>query len=493
MLFPGCGDTVRGYITSFRRKAVFFVGRSAFSLARAGSRADRFFTRIWGSELFTYRQVFGMLIPLILDQLSINLISVLATSMISASSQESVSAVSLVNPAIMLITALYGAIASGGAVIVAQYKGRGDEERVRLSAGQSMLAIFSAALLCSVLLIAGARPLLGLLYRGLDPVVMEKAVGYMRGFSCSLAPYSIYAAAFAAFRGAGATKVCMGMSITMNAIYLLASILFLNVLKLDIAGTALAYNVARIIGAAMSLVLITRPGGAICIGLHHVLTVSRPILRSIARLAVPFAVEQIFFNGGTLLAQTYMVQLGALAVAANAVGNSAFLMLYCTGTAVANLTITLVGQCVGRGDRQLARQYARGMLLLGTLASLASIALFLPLMNGILSLYAPPEETLSLVRRLLYIAMAGLPLFWALSNVLPNALRAAGDAGFTTAVSLVSLWAVRVGLGYVLALPLGLGVSGVWVAMVLEWAARGLVFLLRYRGEAWLSKKTLEE
>ena len=167
------------------------MSRSAFFLIRADSRADRFFTRTWGSELFTYRQVFGMLIPLILDQLSINLISVLATSMISASSQESVSAVSLVNPAIMLITALYGAIASGGAVVVAQYKGRGDEERVRLSAGQSLMAIFSAALLCSVLLIAGARPLLKLLYRGLDPVVMKKAVGYMRGFSWSLVPYSI--------------------------------------------------------------------------------------------------------------------------------------------------------------------------------------------------------------------------------------------------------------------------------------------------------------
>ena len=292
-----------------------------------------------------------MLIPLILDQLSINLISVLATSMISASSQESVSAVSLVNPAIMLITALYGAIASGGAVVVAQYKGRGDEERVRLSAGQSLMAIFSAALLCSVLLIAGARPLLKLLYRGLDPVVMEKAVGYMRGFSCSLVPYSIYAAAFASFRGAGATKICMGMSITMNVIYLLASILFLNVMRLDIAGTALAYNVARIIGAFMSLVILTRPGGVICIRLNHVFTIHKPILRSIARLAVPFAVEQIFFNGGTLLAQTYMVQLGSLAVAANAVGNSAFLMLYCTGTAVANLTITLVGQCIGKGDR----------------------------------------------------------------------------------------------------------------------------------------------
>ena len=60
-------------------------------------------------------------------------------------------------------------------------------------------------------------------------------------------------------------------------------------------------------------------------------------------------------------------------------------------------------------------------------------------------------------------------------------------------MSLVSLWAVRVGLGYVLALPLGMGVLGVWVAMVLEWAARGLAFLVRYRGEAWLSKKTLEE
>lgn len=114
-------------------------------------------------------------------------------------------------------------------------------------------------------------------------------------------------------------------------------------------------------------------------------------------------------------------------------------------------------------------------------------------MDGILGLYAPPAETLSLVRRLLYIAMAGLPFFWSLSNVLPNApARRRGCRLYDGCVAgLLVGCAGRLGL--CAGAAMGMGVSGVWVAMVLEWAARGLVFLVRYRGEAWLSKKTLEE
>ncbi|MBP1754765.1 MAG: multi antimicrobial extrusion protein MatE [Firmicutes bacterium] len=65
-------------------------------ILRSGGKADRFFEKQLDSPLFTYRQIFSMLFPLILDQFFINTISLLTTAMISSSSQESVTAVSLV-------------------------------------------------------------------------------------------------------------------------------------------------------------------------------------------------------------------------------------------------------------------------------------------------------------------------------------------------------------------------------------------------------------
>ena len=77
-----------------------------------------------------------MLVPLIFDQFFISVIALLTTAMISSSSQESESAVSLVSPLYMMIYAIYSALSSAGTVIIAQYKGHGDEEKMKKAAGQ---------------------------------------------------------------------------------------------------------------------------------------------------------------------------------------------------------------------------------------------------------------------------------------------------------------------------------------------------------------------
>jgi Na+-driven multidrug efflux pump len=69
------------------------------------------------------------------------------------------------------------------------------------------------------------------------------------------------------------------------------------------------------------------------------------------------------------------------------------------------------------------------------------------------------------------------------------ALRAAGDAKFTSVASLVSMWLFRIVMGYVFGVTLGFGVIGVWAAMVAEWGVRALIFTLRLRGDKWYKHK----
>lgn len=93
---------------------------------------DLFLRKQLTSNQFSYQSIFAMLVPLILDQFFIYIIALLTTAMISSSSQESVSAVSLVTPLYMMIYSIFNAIAAGGTVVVAQYKGRGDEDKIRM-------------------------------------------------------------------------------------------------------------------------------------------------------------------------------------------------------------------------------------------------------------------------------------------------------------------------------------------------------------------------
>jgi putative MATE family efflux protein len=460
-------------------------------LIKPGSRVDRFLEQQFGSTLFTYGQIFEMLLPLVLDQFFISFISLLTTAMISSSSQESVSAVSLVSPVYMMIFAVFNAISVGGTIIVAQYKGRGNVEKIRAAAGQVMLATALVAIVSCIILVTSANTLVHLMFGAANPVVLEKARVYLTGVAISQIFLSFYMGAFAVFRGMGEAKICLRLTMIINLIHLFASMLFLNVMHLDILGTTLSLNIARMVGGVVAVWLLMRPKSIMRVYAHNIFKIDWLILKSVFRYGIPFALEQIFFNGGSMLVQTYIVQLGTISVAANAVTNSAFSIVYSAGLAVGTLATTIVGQCIGAGNKELARRYGAKMVLLGTVAVLLSIAVLLPLMPVILKLYQAPEETLSIIYTLLFTAIVPMPFFWAVSSIMPCVLRSAGDSNFSSIFSLITMWIVRVGLGYVIAISLGFGVQGVWISMGIEWAVRTVVFYLRYRSDVWLTKEEI--
>ena len=79
-------------------------------------------------------------------------------------------------------------------------------------------------------------------------------------------------------------------------------------------------------------------------------------------------------------------------------------------------------------------------------------------------------------------------LFWPVSFVLPNALRAAQDMRFTMIVSIFSMIAFRVFFSWVIGVQFGMGIIGVWIAMIFDWIFRGALFIWRIRSGHWLSK-----
>lgn len=479
--------------TTYKERVILFMKRAQRPpLIRENSRLDRFLTDRFGSEMFSYRQIFGMLGPLILDQFFIYFIGMLTNAMISSSSQESVTAVGLVSPITMILMSLVFATSSGGTVIVAQYVGKGDRQMVERSATQVVTITFLIALIPATLLLIFADPVVNLAFSSAEPIIKAKAAEYIRGYCLSLYTFSIYNSIFAVLRGTGDTKACLRLTVIINAIYLAGSILFLNVMKLDIFGTSLAFNVARIIGAGIAVYLVLSPKGSLTLPIRAFLKLDFKLLKSITKLSIPFAAEQIFLNVGALVAQIYIVSLGTASVAANTIASSASNLLYGTGFAVATLAITVVGQSIGAGEVELAKKYGKRMLQLGTVVMILTVLVLYPLMPFVLQLYSPHPDTLVIVNRLILVAVVAIPFFWSGSYIMPSTLRAAGDANFTSVACLVSMWVFRVALGWFLAIPMKMGVYGVWIGLVAEWAARSLVFFIRFKGKKWFTKKIVD-
>lgn len=449
----------------------------------------QFLSKKFDSPLFDAKQIFSMLTPLIMDSFFVCAIGVLTTAMISSSSQESVSAVSLVSPLYMMIYAVYNAISAGGTVVVAQFKGKGDVEKMKRAAGQLMVATPLSALIACVILVVFADPLVHTLFGGVGEAVLAKAEQYLIGIAISMVFLAVYMSGFAVFRGLGETKLCLRLTVIINLLHFVASFVFINLLHLDIMGSALALNLARFVGGAAAVWMLLSPKSVLRVEKRHILPLDKKILKEIFRIGIPYGMEQLFMNGGAMIVQIYIAKLGAVSVAANAVANSTFSLFYAAPGAVATLAVTVIGQCIGSGDKELARRYGKSMVWLCTALTVISLAVGLPLMPLILKMYQAPDNTVSVIYGVLAIAAVCMPFFWPVSNILPAVMRSAGDASYASYFSLVTMWAVRVALGYVLAIWLGLGLQGVWLGMCVEWAVKTLAFWRRFKGDKWLSHK----
>ena len=449
----------------------------------------QFLSKKFDSPLFDTKQIFSMLTPLIMDSFFVCAIGILTTAMISSSSQESVSAVSLVSPLYMMIYAVYNAISAGGTVVVAQFKGKGDVEKMKRAAGQLMVATPLSALIACVILVVFADPLVHTLFGGVGEAVLAKAEQYLIGIAISMVFLAVYMSGFAVFRGLGETKLCLRLTVIINLLHFVASFVFINLMQLDIMGSALALNLARFVGGAAAIWMLLSPKSILRVEKRHILPLDKKILKEIFRRGIPYGMEQLFMNGGAMIVQIYIAQLGAVSVAANAVANSTFSLFYAAPGAVATLAVTVIGQCIGSGDKALARRYGKSMIWLCTALTVVSLAVGLPLMPLILKMYQAPDNTVSVIYSVLAIAAVCMPFFWPVSNILPAVMRSAGDASYASYFSLVTMWAVRVALGYVLAVWLELGIQGVWIGMCVEWAVKTLAFWRRFKGDKWLSHK----
>lgn len=456
------------------------------------AKVDHHLSKQYGSTMFSHKEIMNMLLPLILDMFFITAINMLTTSMISSSSQESVAAVSMINPIATLVLCLLNAIAAGGTVIVAQYKGRGIEDKINEAAGHTLCITIGLAIAICALLILFASPIVTLLYGHADPLVVSKAHEYLSGVSVSLVIYSVYSAVFAIFRGLGENKICLNLTLYINVSYFIFSYILINILKLDIYGTIWALILARLLGSFVSIYhLFLSKKRMLHLKAKEIFTFHMQVFQSMLKISIPFGSEQLFFYGGTILVQKYMVDLGTASIAANAIASSLFALAYFAPIAVGNLATTVIGQCMGAGKKDLVRWYGKKLIVLSTFLTLISIAIFIPLIPWLTSLFHPEPETIPLIRKLLLIAIVPMPFFWPMSNVMPYTLRSAGDATYSSIVSLVTMWVIRVGAGYIAAIPLGYGIEGVWVCMSLEWVVRTVLFFIRYKDDKWLNKKTI--
>ncbi len=439
-----------------------------------------------------------MVLPVMVEQLAAVMMNLISTIISSQLGKEAISAIGSVSTLNLLVISVFSSLATGGTVVVAQYVGRGDREKINKTVITGLLSTGILVSLLVVFLLLFKTPIIHLFFGGADPEVIRLAIEYLTAISFYFLPFGLTSMGLALLRGAGDMKTPMQVSLITNIISAIISYpLIYGFAKagdgkgLGVSGAAIAMAISQTIGLAMVLFIIIHGHRNISLKEEKSIKISLPILKNILFFSLPAGAEQLMFNGGKLLVQTFIMGLGTAAIAANSIVNSLSSLISVGSNSLAILATSLIGQLVGAGHKEKARTWNLFLMIFACGLNVIAGLIFL-LLSGILpGAYTNDPETIELSRQLLIVYIFVLPLLHAPSFVLPSGFRGAGDVRYTMVISMISMWTMRVAASYFLIVVLNLGVHGVWIGMYLDWLLRSIFFVPRALGRKWLQHKSI--
>lgn len=437
------------------------------------------------AEVFSNQQLKEMIVPLFFEQLLVMLVGMADTLVVSYAGESAVSGVSLVNQFNTIFIYLFTALASGGAVVISQYIGRGQKNAAGASASQLLLFSTGFSVVVAGVILVGNEWVLRLIFGRVEKSVMGACVTYLRISAYSYPALAVYNAGAAVYRSLGKTEITMYLSVVSNMINVIGNLIGVFVLQTGVAGVAYPSLIARTFSAVVITWLCFRRKNEVRYQLEWIFSWSGNSMKQILRIAVPNGLENGVFQLVKVALSSIVALFGTYQIAANGVAQSIWSLAALAGVAMGPVFITVIGQCMGNRDTESADYYFRKLTKITLSLSAVWNLLVLLLTPFFLKCYALEPETKQLVIWLVLIHNIFNAVAFPFSGALSNGLRAAGDVKFTMYVSIGSTIAGRLFLSWLFGIALDMGVIGIAIAMVCDWMIRAVIFILRQKSGIW--------
>ena len=435
--------------------------------------------------LFSQDALKKLLWPLIIEQFLAIAMGMADTVMAASCGEAVVSGISLVDSIYVLLIGLFTAMASGGAVVAAQYMGHGDKEMVGRASNQLFIAVGGVALLFMTIALIWNRGLLALLYGNVEADVMSAARIYFYIVAVSFPFLGIYNGGAALFRAVGDSKVSMKVSLVANLVNIAGNAILIYGFHRGTEGVAIPTLVSRMTAAIIIIVLLCDEKRTLHIERTWRYRINWEMVKKILSIGVPNGLENSMFQLGKIIVLSLVSTFGTYAIAANAVSNAIALFQILPGMAITLAIIPVISRCVGAGDYEQAKYYNKKLMLITYVSMTAMVLFIFSLLPFILNAYNLSDLTAKTTVDIIHFHGIGAIFIWPVAFSLPATFRAAGDAKACMYISSISMWIFRIGFSYVLGKYMGMGVFGIWVAMVIDWVFRAMCFVIRYFKGSW--------
>ena len=441
--------------------------------------------------LYSKKGLIRLIIPLVIEQGLAIAIGMIDTIMVSSVGESAVSAISLVDTINILLINIFAALATGGAVVSAQYIGKQEDHNARKAAKQLIYSVAIISILIGVIALVFRKPIISLAFGKIDSSVMNNCITYLTVSAFSYPFIALYNCGTALFRSMGNSKISMESSLIMNIMNIIMNAIFIYACHMDVFGAALATLIARAIGCIAVLYLLSNKDLIVHISNYLDIHLDLSMIKTILKIGIPNGLENGMFQIGKILVASIVSSFGTIAIAANAVAQNLAGMEIIPGAAIGLAMITIVGQCAGAGDYKQAKYYIKLLMKICYIFMFIFDSCMLLFGKQLIGMYSLSGETMQVAYKLLTYHTIFAIIVWPAAFTLPNAFRAANDAKYTMIISVASMWMFRIVASIILAKIFNLGVYGVWFAMFLDWFFRAGNFIYHYCKGKWMNKQLI--
>ena len=425
---------------------------------------------------------------------------------------DALSAIGASNPIINLLLVLFIAISTGAGIMVAQYFGAREKERLSRCIGTSVTLIAAASLMITIVGVPLSGPLLELIKTPAN--YMQPAKEYLQIIFLGIIGGGFYNIISGILRGLGDSFYPLVYLIVAALSNIVLDIWFVAGLNMGVAGAALATIIAQGISAVLCIVRLFQMKDIITVN-RHSLTPDWHMAGRVLKLGLPSGVTQAIFSLAMVFVQSLTNQMSyilpggaetffvpAISIAVMRVDGFAMMPNFTFGLAIS----TYIGQNLGAKRLDRVQPGINACLKLAGAISLALVLALLLFGKNLIGMFVNAETTdpdvyamvIGQGGRALRILAVGY-LAMAFTQVFSGVLRAAGDTVSSMVISMITTVALRVPTAYLLAYltrsetwPNG-HPDALFVSLVTSWVIGAVLTYLWYRRGKWKELDLINE
>ena len=435
-------------------------------------------------------KLFNLAWPIFIETALFMLLGFIDVFVLSKYNDLAASAVNTANQAVSIVTIVFTVISGASAVIISQCLGAKNKKGASRVAALSLTFNMAFGLIISAVLFFFNTPILKFI--GADGTILDYSSQYLAIVGGTLFLQAVLSAISVIIRNHGMTQISMYVTVGMNIVNTVLDVIFVLGLfgmpRLGVLGVAIATSFSRFIGTIVLLIVLFKK-----IEKPSIFKLLKPFpwgdVKNIVKIGVPSALETFLYNLSQLVITSIVLKcMTETDLITKTYVQNITMFFYIFAVSIGQASQILIGHLVGakkfdEAYRQGFRGYRNALIVTFILSATGAL-----LGQYIMGIFTTNQTIIMLGANVLLIDI--ILEFGRTTNLVVIAcLRGAGDVIFPTGCAIFSMWVISTLGAYILAVALGFGIYGLWIAFAADECFRGIMMIFRWKSRKWESKR----